>query len=189
MSAFKMVKVLKKRKCSTFRRNTFFFFFQPMKGVKCSSVCLAPFCHIWRGAVTLSLPSQPHFYFISMLHALATLWSSLLWEFGDFIALSSRRGTSTTSFKTTAGLHRCKLEVLNISVNESLLHLYPFPSQFLSFNYAWKVFCLGFFLLSHRKPLSSQFFCHLTLCPDLKSWLSGRGEYFSPSKANFTALG
>lgn len=73
-------------------------------------------------------------------------------------------------------------------VNEGLLHLYPFPSPFLSFNCAWKVFRLSFFLLSHQKPLFFQFFCHLMSCPDLKRWLSGREGYSSPPKCNFTAL-
>lgn len=107
------VKKKKKRKRSTFSWNTTCS--SQWKGWdKYSYVFLAPFCHIWRGAVTLSLPNQPHFYFISMLHTPVTPWSSSLGVW-DLMPSSCRRGSGSTSFKTKDGLHRYKMEVSSIS--------------------------------------------------------------------------
>lgn len=166
----------KKRKRSTFSWNTTCS--SQWKGWdKYSYVFLAPFCHIWRGAVTLSLPNQPHFYFISMLHTPVTPWSSSLGVW-DLMPSSCRRGSGSTSFKTKDGLHRYKMEVSSISAkfrSAPPLPIIAFTPHF----FVSPIACFLFFKVTESLCFLSSFatwHCDLTW----RVRFQAEGDIFSP---------
>lgn len=157
-----------------------------MKRVELSAVVCAWPLSVTSGEEPSHFPSQANLIFTSFPCSVPLPLREAVCSgsFGISSPWAAEGAAGAAALRQQQGCTDANWKSQTFLVNEGLVHLYPFPSPFLlTVPKMCFVSCVGFFLSSHQTPLFSLFFCHLTLCPDLKIWLSGTGGYFSPINA------